>query len=161
MLGQAGEDITRNLIAGVPFAEKGRALINSYVNGDSYADELAKVRADRQAAERRAQSPAPLRKAPECCSPAARSQRASALLLGPSPMAAASSVGTGAALSGASAAGNDQQRPEHRQGSALGLKPSLRPCGCCREARRSDRQQVCNLGLQRCRRKRWARRKVG
>jgi hypothetical protein len=91
MLGQAGEDITRNLIAGVPFAEKGRALINSYVNGDSYADELAKVRADRQAAERRAQSPAPLRKAPECCSPAARSQRASALLLGPSPMSAASS----------------------------------------------------------------------
>jgi hypothetical protein len=53
MLGQAGEDAMRNIIAGVPFGEKAGALINSYVNGSSYADELAKVRADEQAAAAR------------------------------------------------------------------------------------------------------------
>jgi hypothetical protein len=35
MLGQAGEDARRNIIAGVPFGEKAGALINSYVNGSS------------------------------------------------------------------------------------------------------------------------------
>jgi hypothetical protein len=49
MLGQAGEDAMRYIIAGVPFGEKAGALINSYVNGSSYADELAKVRAGEQA----------------------------------------------------------------------------------------------------------------
>jgi len=53
MLGQAGEDAMRNIIAGVPFGEKAGALINSYVNGSSYADELDKVRAEEQAAAAR------------------------------------------------------------------------------------------------------------
>ena len=53
MLGQAGEDAMRNIIAGVPFWRKGGALINSYVNGSSYPDELDNVRAEEQAAAAR------------------------------------------------------------------------------------------------------------
>jgi hypothetical protein len=111
MLGQAGEDITRNIIAGVPFADRGGALINSYVNGDSYADELAKVRADQKAAAAR-QGPvaSTLEEGAGAVLPGGAIAKGAGALVGGVPYVGGllTDVGTGAALGGASAAGNDQ-----------------------------------------------------